>query len=345
MPDRQQLLKVYSEPRLREPLLIAGGPGTANVGLRVVNYLREKLAAELFAEIEPGDFFAPPYSFTFQEGLIELTPVEFAEPLPQNRFYWKPGRDRDLVFFLGNAQPLPGKVPELAGYVVDIAQSFNITRLVTPGAFITDIYHLNEPTVYGVATTRNLLEYLDSYHIAPSPSMHIAYNLIAWLLGAAKKMSIDALGLISEIPFYNAEGDNIRACRALVRVLSQMLNLKQVDLTDLDYLLAEEEVRIERTLEELKESTDERAAEFLQYIKQLKSQREGEVQKRGVQFPTQEKLPESLQHIEELYIQARRDKSKVPVLKAEVGRLESFNRLLLLRKYGDELLKLLGGQM
>ena len=345
MQDRQQLLKVYSKPQLKEPFLIAGGPGTANVGLRVVSYLREKLAAELFAEIEPGDFFTPPYSFAFEEGLIELVPGEFAEQAPQNRFYWKSGKDHDLVLFLGNTQPLPGKVPELADYVLNVAQGFNVVRVFTPGAFIADVYHLDEPAVYGVATDRNLLEYLDSHHIAPSPPMNIAYNLVAWLLGTAKKRSIDAVGLVSEIPFYNAEGRNIRACRALVGVLSRMLSLERIDLTDLDYLLMEEELQIERKLEELRESADETAGEFLQYIEQLKRQRDGEVIGRGVQFPTQEKLPESLKHIEELYAQARQDKSKVTALRDEVGRLESFNRLLLLRKYGDELLKLLGGQM
>jgi len=345
LQDRQQLVKFYSRPQLKAPFLIAGGPGTANVGLTVVNYLREKLAAELFAEIEPGAFFAPPYSFTFQDGLIELLPVEFGEQAPHNRFYWKPGKEHDLVLFLGDAQPLPGKVPELADYVLEVARSLNVEKVFTPGAFITDVYHLDEPTVYGVATNRDLVEYLDKYHIPPSPSMNIAYNLIAWLLGTAKKKSIDAIGMISEIPFYNVEGDNNRACRALVRILSRMLNLEGVDLIDLDYKIAEEEQRIEQKLEELKGSMDDSASEFIGYIEQLKNRREGEAIGQKVQFPTQEELPESLRHIEELYHQARQDKSRVPALKDEVGRLESFNRLLLLRKYGDELLRLLEGQI
>ncbi len=345
MQDREKLLKVYFRPKLKSPVLIAGGLGTANIGLRVVSYLREKLSAELFAEIEPGDFFTPPYGFTFQEGLIQVVPLKFAEQAPQNKFYWKSGREHDLIFYMGNDQPLPGKVPELADYVLEIAQSFNVNRMFTPGAFITEMHHLSEPAIRGVASTPDLLKYLDSYNIMPSPPMNIAYNLVAWLLGAAKKRGIEAIGLISEIPFYNAEGGNVRARRALIRTLLQMLELEQLDLTDLDYMLLEEERQIEQKLEELRGSTDEKAAEFIRYIEQLERQSEGKIIGQSAWFPTQEELPESLRYIEGLYIRAKQDHSRVPELKAEVDRLESFNRLMLLRKYGDELLRLLGGQM
>jgi hypothetical protein len=77
--SEKQLLKTYSSPQLKEPFLVAAGPGTANIGLRTVDYLREKLGAELFAEIEPGDFFTPPYSFAFRDGLIDIVPIELRE--------------------------------------------------------------------------------------------------------------------------------------------------------------------------------------------------------------------------------------------------------------------------
>lgn len=346
MEDKSQLLKVYSRPQLREPILIAGAPSTANVTLRVANYLREKLGAELFAEIEPGDFFTPPYAFTFQNGLVELAELEFAEVAPQNRFYyWQSGKEHDLVLFMGNAQPLVGKVPELAGYILDVARSFNVTRLLTAGAFITDIHHLDEPVVYGTATNTELRAYLDSYGIPPSPSMNIAHNLIAWLLGTAKKKDFDAIGLVSEIPFYNAEGTNIRACRAQLRVLCQMLELEQVDLSDLNNLIAEEEARMEQYIAELRQSTDEKVVEFLRYFEQLRGRRVREAGGYGTQPLVPVELPESLKYIETLYEQALVDKSKAAAFSAELDKLGSFDRLLVLRKYGNDLLKLLGRQM
>ena len=214
-----------------------------------------------------------------------------------------------------------------------------------PGAFLTDIHHLNEPRIYGVATNNRLLKSLCKHNIAMVPPMNIPHNLNAWLLGMAKKKKLGGIGLVSEIPAYNAEEQNIRACRALVSVLCRMLGLGEIDLTDLDYMLKDEEVRIEQRLEELRESTDERVAAFLQYVERLEKLGELEPSDRGMFFTAQEELPEHLKYIEELYAQAKMDESKVQQLRAELERLERFDRLLILRKYGDEIMRLLGGQM
>ena len=93
MQDEKQLLKIHASPDLKEPFLVAAGAGTTNVGLRTIGYLQKKLGAELFAEIEPGDFFTPPYSFALRDGLIDIVPIELGEHMPQNRFYyWKSGK-------------------------------------------------------------------------------------------------------------------------------------------------------------------------------------------------------------------------------------------------------------
>jgi proteasome assembly chaperone (PAC2) family protein len=343
---KKQSLKIYSTPQLKDPFLIAAGPGTANVGLRTVNYLREKLGAELFAEIEPADFFSPPYSFTFREGLIEITSIERGEQTPRNRFYyWRSRKAHDIIFFTGNAHPLPGKVPELAEYVLEAAKGFGLYRLYMPGAFLTDIHHLSEPTIYGSATQKELREYLHSYHIADAPPMNIAHNLNAWLLGMAKAKSIGAVGLISEIPAYKPEERNFRACRALVKLLLQMVNMRALDISDLDIMLAEEDSSMEQRLAELTESTDQRAIDFLQYLDMLKRRTKETSQDRSVLLPTEVELPASLKFIEELYAQAKTDPDRVQELRLAVQRLESSNRLLILRKYGFEIMSLLGYQV
>ncbi len=343
-PD-EKLLKSYSNPPLKEPFLVAAGPGTANVGLRTVSYLQEKLGAELFAEIEPGDFFTPPYSFTFRDGLIETAPIEAGEHQPHNRFYyWKSGQSHDIIFFTGDTHPLPGKVPELAGYVLEVAKGFGLKRLYMPGAFLADIHHLSEPTLYGSATNDELRQYLHSRHIVDAPSMNIAHNLNAWLLGMAKSKEIDAIGLVSEIPTYKPEERNIRACRVLVRALLQMLEIEAPDLSDLDTLLAEEDKRTELQLGELRESADERVIDFLHYLDVLAEREQQASKDRGL-LPSELELPASLKFIEELYAQAKSDPEKVGELRLAVQQLGSSDRLLIMRKYGEEIMGLLGYQV
>jgi len=346
MQDEKQLLKIHTRPDLREPFLVAAGPGTANVGLRTASYLQERLGAELLAEIEPGDFFTPPYSFAFRDGLIDIAPIELGENAPQNRFYyWKSGKAHDIIFFTGNAHPLPGKVPELAGYVLDVARGFGIYRLYMPGAFLTDIHHLHEPTICGSATSSELREYLHSYGVADAPPMNIAHNLNAWLLGMARSKNISAIGLISEMPAYKPEDTNIRACRALVKLLIQMLDLGALDISDLDTMLAEEDALMEQRLAELRKSNDQRAIDFLEYLDMLEA-RSREMPREGGGLPPSEiELPESLKFVEELFAQAKSDASRVEELRRVVQKLETADRLLILRKYGHEIISLLGYQV
>ncbi len=343
-PD-EKLLKTYSQPELKEPFLVAAGPGTANVGLRTASYLRDKLGAELFAEIEPGDFFTPPYSFTLHNGLIDIAPAEPAEPKPRNQFYfWKSGRRHDIMFFTGNAHPLPGKVSELAGYVLEAAKGFGLKRLYMPGAFLADIHHSSEPTLYGSATSQELRRYLHRRQIADAPPMNIAHNLNAWLLGMAKSKNIDAIGLVSEIPAYKPEERNIRACRLLVRTLCQMLEIEVPDLADLETLLVEEDKRTEEQLEELRASDDERVIDFLHYLDVLAERGRQASPEMGL-LPSEVELPETLKFIEELYAQAKTNPARVQTLRLAVQQLGSSDRLLIMRKYGEEIMSLLGYQV
>jgi hypothetical protein len=63
-------------------------------------------------------------------------------------------------------------------------------------------------------------------------------------------------------------------------------------------------------------------------------------------IPTSEiELPTSLKFIDELYYQAKTDVDKVQELRLAVQQLESSDRLLILRKYGHEIMSLLGYQV
>ena len=74
--------------------------------------------------------------------------------------------------------------------------------------------------------------------------------------------------------------------------------------------------------------------------------REDEISKdRGVMLPSEIELPASLKFIEELYAQARSDSSHVEELRLAVQQLKTADRLLILRKYGDEIMRLLGYQL
>ena len=86
-------LRMYREPDITKPDLIAAWPGIGNIGLIAVDTLRRAVEAEHFAEIEPWHFFYP-NGITVQNG--ELIDMSF----PRSRFFYKKLGTKDLIFFI-----------------------------------------------------------------------------------------------------------------------------------------------------------------------------------------------------------------------------------------------------
>jgi len=124
-----------------------------------------------------------------------------------------------------------------------------------------------------------------------------------------------------------------------------MLDIGALDISDLDIMLAEEDSLVEQRLADLRESTDQGAIDFLQYLDMLERRGQEMPEDRSVLLPSEIELPASLKFIEELYAQAKSDPDRVQELRLAVQQLESSDRLLILRKYGDEIMSLLGYQV
>ncbi|MBI4287231.1 MAG: PAC2 family protein [Chloroflexi bacterium] len=337
-------IKIIQEVKLRRPHMLAAGPGTGNAGLLAVDYLRRGLLAEPFAEIEMDNFFTPPFVLRIEDGLIKLGDMEWEGDKPQNRFYyWRTGKTNDLIFFSGNAQPLPGKSSELAFKVMELARGLRVERMYIAGAFATDIHHRDEPEVMGIASNERLLAYLRGLGLPMAPPVNVAFNLNVFLTGAAMRSGIDVLGLVAEAPVYAMEQANVKAARALVRMFSRILGVEdRVDLADLDDAERDQEKKMDARIEELRDSTDEKARALLEYLEVLeKRQRE----RRAGAAPTPPKkavpVPDSLKPIAELYDKARHNKAQVRRLTSELNKLSNEDRMLALKVFGSELLDLI----
>src|SRR5262245_62895585 len=85
---------------LHRPWLVAVWPGMGHVALNAGYYLLSKLGMDVIAELEAGDLFDVDH-VEVKGGLIQ------AGRRARNRFFlWRdPAEKRDLVVFLGEAQP------------------------------------------------------------------------------------------------------------------------------------------------------------------------------------------------------------------------------------------------
>ena len=130
--ERELGIRLYKEPELEKPDMIATWSGIGNIGLIAIDTLREQLQAEELGEIEPWDFFYPK-KVIIKSGVLE--DLEF----PGSKFYYKRLGTKDLIFFIGEEQPADRgrmyargkKAYQTANLVLDVAERFGCQRVYT----------------------------------------------------------------------------------------------------------------------------------------------------------------------------------------------------------------------
>ncbi len=270
-------IRLYQQPSLHSPVLIAGWPGIGNIGLIAVDALRTMVEAEDLGEIEPWEFFYP-RKLIIRDG--QLDDLEF----PANRFYYKKSEKQDLIFFTGEEQPVDEgsayaqgtKAYQLANLVLDVAVKFGCRKVYTSGAAVALIHHTARSKVWAVPNAAHLIEEVRSYQNTVlmsdiegrSGQGHIS-GLNGLLLGVARKRGLDAICLMGEVPAY-LQAFPIpypKASRSVLEVLTEVLGITG-DLEGIVSLAGHTEEEIDRLCEsfpqEIKEQIDRLAREPLE---------------------------------------------------------------------------------
>ncbi len=253
-------IKLYREPHLDHPDLIASWPGIGNIGLIAVDILRGQLEAEEFAEIEPWDFFYPK-KVRIKDG--EIKGMDF----PTSTFYFKKTPHRDIILFLGEEQPADDqgmyaegkKAYKMANLVLDVAERFGCRRIYTSGAAVSPVHHTMTPRVWAVPNAENLIGEIKAYEntvlmseIEGRDGQGIITGLNGLLLGVARKRGIDAICFMGEIPIY-LEGSPFaypKASKSVLHVLCAALDI-HIDHDQIDKFVKRSEWEINDLYEKL----------------------------------------------------------------------------------------------
>jgi len=262
-------IRLFKQPELENPVLIACWPGIGNIGIIAVDTLRGMVSAEEFGEIEPWDFFYPK-KVLIRNG--ELKDLEF----PINKFYFSKSEKKDMIFFIGEEQPTEGgkayaegtKAYQMANLVLDVALKFGCRRVYTSGAAVAPIHHTMRPKVWAVPNTEELIDEIRNYEntilmseIEGRGGQGNITGLNGLLLGVAKKRGVEAICVMGEIPIY-LQGFPFsypKASKAVVEVLTAALGIK-VEMAGIAALVERSEREIERLYDsfpsEIKEQLD-----------------------------------------------------------------------------------------
>jgi uncharacterized protein len=290
-------------PRLNKPWMIAVWPGIGEVAISAGYYLVVKLEMHLFGEFKALELFDVEEA-EIKGGLIRTG------RLPRSRlFVWNdPAEKRDIVVFIGEAQPRTGKYT-FCHRLVNLAQELGVERMFTFAAIATRRCPRHASLVFGAAADEDSLAELKQLELPILQEGHID-GLNGVLLGIAAECGMRGACLLGEVPALFAQLPFPKASLAVLETFTTIAGL-EFDLTE---------------LREQAEAVDSQLEELLAQLEQAMSEQRPVPEETfgGAQAEERRFGPQGEQRIERLFEQAQQDRSKAYELKRELDRLGVF---------------------
>jgi proteasome assembly chaperone (PAC2) family protein len=276
-----------------------------HVGILAASYLRVKLNGQPYAEIDATPYFLPD-AIEVQDGIGTIPP-----PPRQTVYYIA---EPPLLIFEGEAQIAGEPGIRIASELLDIAQTAGVRTVFTGAAFATAMSYRQPAKVFGVATEATLRQRFINLGIEPLREGRIS-GLNGLLLGLAKSRALPAASFLATMPQYAIEAPNPKASKAIIEVFCKILNTT-IDYTELDERIQE----TDRMMGEF----ERRVAAALEALRRPSEPEEGEAGEK----PEPQEAPEPhelMAHIEQLFEEAQRDRSRAKELKEELDRWGLFH--------------------
>lgn len=293
------------EPNLIKPWMVAVWPGMGHVAVSAGYYLMAKLGMHGLAEFSPRELFDIDH-VEVKGGLIK------SGRLPRSRlFVWNdPKKERDLVVFIGEAQPPSGRYA-FSRRLVEYAKQLGVERIFTFAAMATQMHPEHTPRVFAAATSEELLTDLRQQEVVILETGQIS-GLNGVLLGVAAEMDLHGVCLLGEMPHLFAQFPFPAASLSVLKAFGKMAQI-EIDLEELSEQAQEMGKRLGEILAQVEEKIKE----------QGQAEEEPEFSAQPEEEPRVKAADE--RHIERLFEKAREDRSKAYELKGELDRLGVFD--------------------
>lgn len=247
-------IKQFSNPGLKNPILIEGLPGIGNVGKIAVDFIVDSLDAEKLLEINSYNF--PNSVFVNESNLVDLPKIEL---------FYKKRKENDLLFLAGDVQPSDEEsCYEFCDKILEIFSKYNGKEIVTLGGIgLPNIP--KQPKVYCTANNKKIIKKYKTNNLNPNIFGVVGpiVGVTGLLVGLADKKDISSIALLAQT-FGHPSYLGIRGARELLNILDQKLNLK-LDLSELDKEIKDIEKNI-RTKKVTKLSKGIKPKEEVSYI-------------------------------------------------------------------------------
>ena len=205
------IVEILEMPKLRNPSMVCGFPGSGYVGKLAIDYMIDELKATPFANMFSSSF--PPQILIQSDGTADQM---------KNTLYYSKGDTNDLILLSGDAQPVtPESQYELAEEIVKICDTLAVKTIYTLAAYITGAFSKN-PKVYGTSTVLQIVKEFEKYDVSTMNSGSIT-GMNGLILGVGKRKGITGICLLGETSGYVVDA---KASKIVLETLIKMLDLK-----------------------------------------------------------------------------------------------------------------------
>jgi len=266
-----------SRPSLRRPVLLAAFEGWSDAGdaaTTTARYLRDRWGAELFASLDPEDF----YDFSSTRPQVRLDDdLEREIVWPSNEWYAAtvPGADLDAIVLLGTEPQLRWRT--FCRQITDVAAELNVGMVVTLGALLAEVPHSRPVSVIGTAADDDLITRLNlrrSTYEGPTGITGVLHD-------ACRVAGLPSASLWAAVPAYVPGAPSPKAALALLERTSELLEVT-VAATDLEIASA----AYERQVNELVSADDDMAG----YVSNLEERFDDEDDPDEIEIPSGDEL-------------------------------------------------------
>jgi len=249
-------LRMHVQPVLGEPTLMLAFEGwndaceSASTAIRFVD---AHLRGVPLAEIDPDDYF----DFTVRRPHVQYSSGQSGEiTWPSNEFRYGVTEDGlELITGLGIEPHMRWR--SYCESIVELAVDMGVQRCLLVGAYLADVVYSQPVTVSGFASDATLLEQFES-----EPTTYEGpTGIVGVLANALIEEGVEVLSLWAGLPHYISATPNPRGALALLRKVSQYLEVR-FDLQK----LKEDAFRFEEEISRVVASDEE----LSDYVKELK---------------------------------------------------------------------------
>ncbi len=204
------MVELTEMPKLKNPSLVCGLPGSGYVGKLAVDHLIEEMKGIPFANIFSSSF--PPQVIIQSDGTADLM---------KNTLYYCRSEPSDLVLLSGDAQPVsPESEYEMAEEITKICEKLGVREIYTLAAYITGSFTKTQ-RVYGTSTSKEVVKGFSKHGVLPMNSGSIT-GMNGLIIGVGKRKNIQGICLLGETSGYVVDA---MASKAVLETLAKLLGL------------------------------------------------------------------------------------------------------------------------